>query len=226
VDVVEVRDISNERERAWRRHPLPKEMMRKICMFLEGIDGSVLDIGCGYGNYTKQLEREHRYVVGVDVRNSFDRSKISSSLDFCLADGFRFPFRDGSFQAAVSLDVIEHVADDLAFLLEIRRVMKKDASLVLETPNRERLSNRMRKALGREVRYPYDLGVDPILGRCIHLREYSRRDLIHLLVKAGFEPAEVEALWLGLQKFRLGFSRFPKLLNSYAQCWLVRAIRR
>jgi ubiquinone/menaquinone biosynthesis C-methylase UbiE len=112
---------------------------------------------------TKMLSEKCDYIVGVDISNVFDRSKISANLDFLQASTLSLPFRDESFDAVVSFDVIEYVQDDLKFLSEIRRVLKRGGEL-LETPNRNRLSLKL-KSLVKPISYPMILGPN-----CIHLR--------------------------------------------------------
>jgi SAM-dependent methyltransferase len=74
------------------------------------------------------------------------------------------PFADGSFDAAVSFQVIEHVRDDAAFVSEIRRVLKPGAVVLLTTPNR---TYRLRPGQKPWNRF--------------HLREYSAPELEALL---------------------------------------------
>jgi len=179
----------------------------------------VLDVGCGRGDPTKLLEKRCTNIVGIDVFNAFDKSKISPNLDFCSGDATMLPFRDESFDGVVSFDVIEHVAVDLKFLIEIRRVLKKGGHLLLETPNVNRLSNKL-KSLVKPVEYPLILGEG-----CVHLREYSKSGIEKLLKMAGFRDVRINGVWIGLRgNFEIGLSTFPRYLEKYAQCWLVKAM--
>jgi len=136
--------------------------MREILCQFGHVDGIVLDVGCGAGYPTKILEKRCKYIVGIDISYTFDKSKISPNLDCCLGDAIRLPYRNSCFDVVVSFDVIEHIEDDLMMLIEIRRVMKESAKLLLETPNLERLSNKM-KGLVKPVQYPLVLGEG-----CVH----------------------------------------------------------
>ena len=88
----------------------------------------VLDIGCGEGyGATILLEAANEY-TGVDlsatVVDEARRNFGSTRTRFAAFDGTRIPFEDGTFDAAVSFQVIEHVADVRSYLAEARRVIK------------------------------------------------------------------------------------------------------
>ena len=53
-----------------------------------------------------------------------------------LAGYSQLPFADGEFDAVVSLEALEHVAQPVAFLRELRRVAKADSQLILSCPPR------------------------------------------------------------------------------------------
>jgi SAM-dependent methyltransferase len=51
-----------------------------------------------------------------------------------VAAGGTLPFSDGSFDAVLAFEVIEHVEDDVGLIAEIARVSRPGAILVLSTP--------------------------------------------------------------------------------------------
>lgn len=198
----------------------PECLRREVLREFGYCDGIVLDVGCGTGGPTKMLEKRTGYIVGVDISNCFDKSKVSAKLDFVLGDATRLPFRDESFDAVVSFDVIEHIQNDLEFLCEIKRVMKKGAMLLLETPNRNRLSMIL-KGLFKPIKYPMVLGPN-----CAHIREYLREELEKLLLLLGFRKVKIKGVWLRLRGiFEMGIGRFLRFLEKYSQCLLVKAIK-
>jgi len=65
-------------------------------------------------------------------------------------DGTRLPFGDAEFDRVVVVDMLEHVADDGAFVAELARVTKPGGRLVVNTPHLKRtLLRRLRGALGQ-----------------------------------------------------------------------------
>ncbi len=95
------------------------------------IQGKVLDIGCGSKPYESLFEQANHY-VGLDVPVS-GHVHADSHID-CFYDGKRLPFASDAFDAVVSFEVFEHVADLDGLLTEIHRVLKPQAVLLVSMP--------------------------------------------------------------------------------------------
>ena len=84
----------------------------------------VLDLGCGPGAYTAQLQQAGAVVVSVEI----DRDELLRSLVMptrpVVADGTRLAFADSSFDAVVCSNVLEHTPDPEGVLAEIQRIVK------------------------------------------------------------------------------------------------------
>jgi SAM-dependent methyltransferase len=99
------------------------------------VHGRWLDIGCGDGDYTRELVAHGcTDVVGVDVRHSDAWQRIAAG--FAVASGQRLPFAEGSFDGVLLNEVLEHVSDEHAVLSDIRRVLRPGGLLALYSPNR------------------------------------------------------------------------------------------
>jgi len=102
--------------------------------------GKVLDDGCGGGGMTVSFAEESDAVVGIDLSDRFAaagtvlaREKGVANISFATSDGQALPFGDGAFDTVFSHAVIEHVADPLTYLREIRRVLKPGGLVFLQT---------------------------------------------------------------------------------------------
>jgi SAM-dependent methyltransferase len=62
----------------------------------------------------------------------------------------QFPFADNRFDCVVAIDVLEHLAADQPFLLELRRVLKTNGKTVVTVPNGDPalLANRIKWRVG------------------------------------------------------------------------------
>ena len=102
--------------------------------------GRVLDDGCGGGGMTVSFAEESDAVVGIDLSDRFAaagtvlaREKGVANVSFARTDGQALPFRDDAFDTVFSHAVIEHVANPLVYLREIRRVLKPGGWVFLQT---------------------------------------------------------------------------------------------
>lgn len=85
----------------------------------------VLDYGCGDRHYRKLLPGGVTY-VGADLPGN-DGAEATIRPDGTV------PFADGTFDAVLSTQVLEHVADPRVYLAECRRVLKPGGRLLLST---------------------------------------------------------------------------------------------
>ncbi len=103
-----------------------------------------LDLGCGAGQLLAATPA--RPAIGIDVGLEWlvvaqqliashgGRPRLAAALAEAL------PLRSGSLGGVISLDVIEHVGDQVLFLREIERVLAPGATCALATPNRYSLA--------------------------------------------------------------------------------------
>ena len=93
---------------------------------------SILDIGCGTGYISKQLES----CVACDLdwqRLKIARDYTQGDVPLMAADVTQLPFRDSSFDLVLATEVMEHVPDTNLMLEEIRRVSKR--CVLITVPN-------------------------------------------------------------------------------------------
>jgi len=133
----------------------------------------VLDLGCGTGSLLDPLRRRGYRPLGLDVRPEGLASVRARDPDAWLvqAEADHLPLRDGSVDAVVALDVLEHV-DDRAVLAEVSRVLRPGGLLVVSVPAYPWLWSRRDEDAG-------------------HLRRYGRPGLQRVLEDAGLVPSEL-----------------------------------
>jgi ubiquinone/menaquinone biosynthesis C-methylase UbiE len=98
---------------------------------------TMLDAGCGSGRvfqYHFDEAQRQRLIVGVDVT---DEPRGNRNIDAAArADLARLPFRDATFDIAISSHVAEHLTEPERVFGELARVLKPDGRLLILTPNR------------------------------------------------------------------------------------------
>lgn len=97
---------------------------------LPTLRGRVLDVGCGDKPYRALLPASVTAYVGVDRQ----RGHGAPAGPDVLADAHALPFADGAFDAVVSFQVFEHLADPARALAECTRVLRPGGDLVLTVP--------------------------------------------------------------------------------------------
>lgn len=186
--------------------------------------GRLLEVGCGYGFFTKIANPYSRYQVAIDLRKGIPQSVLKRGVMFIKSSGCLLPFEDNSFDCVFSMDVIEHVEDDVSFLRENIRVLKSGGMFIVGTPNRKRLSLKLRNLFFIKTKYPMLLGSDSIFGDVVHIREYTKSDLIEIIKRSGADLMEIKGVYLGLLgKFPIGLESPPSFLEQYCQFWFVKA---
>jgi len=148
---------------------------------------NLLDVGCGPGSITAGLAQRVApgATVGVDLRRATLPSRAerdASAARFVIADVCQLPFADASFDAAHAHALCQHLADPLAALHELRRVVRRggvigvadwDRELVIVHPRMELLE----RGFAHLAALRRSEGGDPQAGRMLAER----------LTRAGFE---------------------------------------
>jgi SAM-dependent methyltransferase len=94
----------------------------------------ILDAGCGSGRNMVDLARRGT-VTGVELSPpSVEKARERGCGEVIEGSVLEMPFAEASFDLAVSLDVIEHLEDDLGALRELRRVVAPGGALLLTVP--------------------------------------------------------------------------------------------
>ncbi len=157
----------------------------------------VLEIGAGYGVLAAGLnllsgkrvwttEHPSRSYLNSPSYRSFLEAHDICVIGHDLMEGL--PFKHSSFQQVYLCDVIEHfpAKSMLPVLGEICRVLCPGGTLILSTPNLNRLSCLFRFLAGYTVNPP--LEVRKIGQTYDHIRELAPQEALRLLAKAGFQP--------------------------------------
>jgi SAM-dependent methyltransferase len=90
----------------------------------------VLDVGCGPGTITIDFARRVApgRVVGVDRAEVVDVARREAegvaNVEFCVGDVYRLPIADATFDVVHAHQLLQHLCDPVAALVEMRRVCR------------------------------------------------------------------------------------------------------
>jgi SAM-dependent methyltransferase len=128
---------------------------------------TVADLGCGMGTFTIEAAGHGAFAVGVDpapaavraARGVAEREGADHAV-FVRADAAALPLRDAAVDVVLAADLTEHLDDvTLARVLrEATRVLRPRGRLVLYTPERQHIIERLR-GLGVMRQDPSHIGV-------------------------------------------------------------------
>jgi SAM-dependent methyltransferase len=132
------RDYELQTHQAEDRHWWYRGRRTVLERVLDGLAGPVgariLDAGCGSGRNIVELARRGA-VTGVELSApSVEKARQRGCGEVIEGSVLEMPFADDSFDLAVSLDVIEHLEDDLAALRELRRTVAPGGALMVTVP--------------------------------------------------------------------------------------------
>jgi len=176
----------------------------------------ILDAGCGVGMFVQKLQRSSAEVYGVelDAERAVEAGRESPGI--ACASVERLPFPDDTFDAVLSHEVLEHVADDRRAVAEAVRVLRPGGRLLVFVPNRWWLF----ETHGVYWRGHYHFGNVPLVGYlpnllrdrlAPHVRAYTRGGLLRLFAGLPCRLIVHTVIFPGYDKLT---SRQPRLGNG------------
>jgi 2-polyprenyl-3-methyl-5-hydroxy-6-metoxy-1,4-benzoquinol methylase len=150
----------------------------------------VLDAGCGSGQLAGQLASRGWVVSGADSSGSGIRVARETYRDVTfLQTDFSAPLDvDTQFDAAVCVEVIEHVFAPAIFLTHLAGALRPGGRLVLTTPYHGYLKNLLIAASGK-----FDQHVGA-LWEGGHIKFWSPTTIATALTRAGFGDVQVRGV--------------------------------
>jgi SAM-dependent methyltransferase len=168
------RDYERQTHRAEDRHWWYRGRRTVLDGVISGLSlpegARILDAGCGSGRNMLELARLGT-VTGIEMSDaSVALARERAVGEVISGSVLDMPFADDSFELIVSLDVIEHLEDDLGALREFRRAVAPGGTLLVTVPAYQWLWS----------------GHDEINH---HHRRYTRRTLQRVAERAGWRQA-------------------------------------
>lgn len=163
--------------RRWFDHP-NTALFARIAAAIPAA-ASVLDAGCGRGDLLRYLKRVRPdlHLCGIDLSANHD----CDGIQFMRGDIMQTEIRE-SFDAVVSLAVIEHISDVAGFVDRLRALARSGGIVIVMTVNESSLLYALARA-GNLLGFP--LAFNRLYSRH-HLHHFTRESLRTILRSRGF----------------------------------------
>lgn len=123
-------DSAEYRDRVW------KEIVSVCLQPRIGADKTVLDLGCGWGEFSRNIQAARKLAMDLNADASHH---LAADIEFLQQDCSQpWPLADDSIDVIFSSNFIEHLPDKRALertLVEARRCLKSDGQIFFLGPN-------------------------------------------------------------------------------------------
>jgi 2-polyprenyl-3-methyl-5-hydroxy-6-metoxy-1,4-benzoquinol methylase len=150
-------------------------VLRDHLIFLRGMPGPALDVGCGGGLLLSMLRERGVNAFGLDSALCAANTAVRSGVPVVCGSLDKAPFPAKSFRLITMYHVLEHVPDPGGYLQAARGLLAHDGRLVVQVPNATSWQARLFGGRWNGFDVPR------------HLHTFHESDLTRLLNLRGFK---------------------------------------
>lgn len=149
-------------------------MQTRVEYILSNVKGKILDVGCSACTLHQKVKESFPLedVYGVDIEIT------KNTKYYRQASAEKIPFESAFFDSLIAGELIEHLENPEEFVKEAARVLRKGGAMVLTTPNKDSLINRIFGSYNTDI----------------HISLFNKSELFALLKKHGFEVQDYVVL--------------------------------
>lgn len=160
---------------------------------------SILDVGCGSGEFLQFCKKKGMEVYGVE-KSGYARKICRDKFGIETFESiYCKPIRKKQYDVITMFFVLEHCDDPYKLLCDFKSNLKREGSLVIRVPNIGSLEARIFKSRWFQLQLPS------------HKFHFDKEGISSLLNKAGYEIAEMNTNFTRQSAISVPCSIFPFL---------------
>lgn len=150
--------------------------------------GLVLDVGCAMGFFMEEAQKLGFKAFGIEISKyagNFAKKKFGKRIFLGSVEEFfqKWPklpnFKNLEFDVIILSDIIEHVKDPRGILTYLRKILKNDGVIIIQTGDSDSFWARLMKKNWHFFAPPQ------------HLYFFSKKTLSEVLTQAGFKVTNI-----------------------------------
>ncbi|MFZ1250256.1 MAG: methyltransferase domain-containing protein [Candidatus Microsaccharimonas sp.] len=158
--------------------------------YIEG-GSTVLEIGASNGNFSAAMIENKSVTAHVVEPDKGDAQRASKKIQVVINDTLEnalVSLKKHTYDHIVFLDVIEHFADPVKALKDVKKLLKKGGSIIFSVPNMAHMSVRLMLLSGT-----FTYAKTGLLDTT-HLHFYTHEELARVFTEAGYQIEDLNGV--------------------------------
>ena len=116
---------------------------------------TILDVGCGTGEFAKRLNCRGYKVIGIDISLEIVKNVNNGNVVLVVTDAEHLPFKSKIFDAVFCVDILHHFLEQSKVISQLLRVLKSEGFFFISDLNALNPHTYLAQSQYSPVRYDY-----------------------------------------------------------------------